>query len=168
MQSAQIMPYEFADGSVIPVDVTNVSVPTASAKERQDIYVTLRPYRPKRRPVTRCCMYFTISKPTRISHFHLRPPYTCRISCVQQFCMRCESEPDIDKGCEQCGKRKHAFWDDDPVGDLLTYLCRPRPWANKIVAIAHNAKAFDLHFVLNRAILLKWQPEMIINGQMVL
>jgi hypothetical protein len=78
--------------------------------------------------------------------------------------MRCEIEPDIDKDCEQSGKRKHTFWEDDPVGDLLTYLCRPRPWANKIVAIAHNAKAFDLHLILNRAILLKWQPELM-NGQ---
>jgi hypothetical protein len=79
--------------------------------------------------------------------------------------MRCEIVPDIDKDCAQCGKRKHSFWEDDPVGDLVTYLCRPRPWANKIVYIAHNAKAFDLHFILNRAILLKWQPELIVNGQ---
>jgi len=33
-----------------------------------------------------------------------------------------------------------------------------------IVAIAHNAKAFDLHFILNRANMLKWKPEMIMNG----
>jgi len=31
------------------------------------------------------------------------------------------------------------------------------------VAIAHNAKAFDLHFILNRAIKLKWKPELITN-----
>jgi hypothetical protein len=30
--------------------------------------------------------------------------------------------------------------------------------------IAHNAKAFDLHFILNRAILMKWQVELIMNG----
>ena len=40
----------------------------------------------------------------------------------------------------------------------------PRPWANKIIAIAHNASAFDLHFILNRAILLKWKPDQIMNG----
>jgi len=33
-----------------------------------------------------------------------------------------------------------TFW-DDPLGDLLTYLCEHRPWDNKIVAIAHNARA---------------------------
>jgi len=50
------------------------------------------------------------------------------------------------------------------VGELLLYLRQPRPWANKIVAIAHNAKAFDLHFILNRAIMLKWKPELIMSG----
>jgi len=53
---------------------------------------------------------------------------------------------------------------DDPVGDLLTYLCRPRHWANRIVAISHNAKEFDLHFILSYAILSKWKPELITNG----
>jgi hypothetical protein len=54
----------------------------------------------------------------------------------------------------QCGRRKNSFW-QDPVGQLLSYLTEPRPWANKIVATAHNAKAFDIHFIFNRAIMLK-------------
>jgi G:T-mismatch repair DNA endonuclease (very short patch repair protein) len=87
--------------------------------------------------------------------------------CVQQFCTLCDEIPDIETDCERCGKRKHTFWEEDPVGDLLSYLCRPRPWANKIIAIAHNAKAFDLHFILNRAILLEWRPELIMNGQKI-
>ena len=70
---------------------------------------------------------------------------------------------DISIDCERFRKRRHSFW-NDPVADLLNYLCEPRPWANKIVMIAHNAKAFDLHFILNRAILLKWKPELITNG----
>ena len=48
--------------------------------------------------------------------------------------------------------------------DLFSYLTEPPPLTNKIVAIAHNAKAFHLHFTLNRAILLKWKPELIMNG----
>jgi len=44
---------------------------------------------------------------------------------------------------------------DAVSGSTRSYLSEPRPWANKIVAIAHNAKAFDLHFILNRAIVLK-------------
>jgi len=85
--------------------------------------------------------------------------HVTNLVCVQQFCSRCEDVED----CFRCGKRKHSFW-QDPVGDLLIYLTEPRPWANKIVAIARNAKAFDLHFILNRAILLKWKTEMIMNG----
>ena len=46
---------------------------------------------------------------------------------------------------------------------MLTYLCEPRTWASKIVAIAHNAKAFDLHFILHREIMLKWKTEIITN-----
>jgi len=71
--------------------------------------------------------------------------------CVQQFCSQCEDAEDCGE-CVRCGQRRHSFWDDS-VGDLLIYLCRPRTWTNKIVAIAHNAKAFDLHFILNRAIM---------------
>jgi hypothetical protein len=73
--------------------------------------------------------------------------------CVQQFCIRCKSEPDIDKDCAQCDILKHTFWEDDSVGYLFSYLCRPPPWANNIVAIIHNAKDFDLQFILKRAIL---------------
>jgi hypothetical protein len=60
--------------------------------------------------------------------------------------------------------RTYTFWQEDPVGEMLTFLCQPRPWDNKIVAIANNAKAFHLHFILNRAIIMKWQPELIMNG----
>jgi hypothetical protein len=34
--------------------------------------------------------------------------------------------------------------------------------------MAHNAKAFDLHFILNRAIFLKWRPELIMKGQKIM
>jgi len=56
----------------------------------------------------------------------------------------------------------NAFW-EDPVGDLLSYLCKKRPWCEKVVAIAHNAKGFEAHFILSGAILLKWTPKLIFN-----
>jgi hypothetical protein len=83
--------------------------------------------------------------------------------CIQQYCARCETQPDADEDCVRCGKRKHSFW-EDPAGDMVPYLCKPLPWADRVVAIAHNAKAFDVHFVLNRAVFLCWQPEFIMNG----
>jgi len=74
--------------------------------------------------------------------------------CLQQFFTACEMQNDYEEDCARCGKRRHSFF-EDPVGDLLSYLCEPRPWYKKVVAIAHNAKAFDSQFILNRAILLK-------------
>jgi hypothetical protein len=62
---------------------------------------------------------------------------------------------------------QHAFL-DDLVGYMLSYLFEPRPWVKQIVAIAHNAKAFDLQFILDRAIFLKGLPEIIMNGQAIM
>jgi len=81
---------------------------------------------------------------------------------LQQYCSKYEDAEDVEGDCVQCGVRKHSFW-DDPVSNMQSYLCEPRPWVNKIIAIAHKAKAFDLQFILNRAILLKWRPELIMN-----
>ena len=37
-----------------------------------------------------------------------------KLVCVQYFCAICEEvEGDID--CEQCGKRRHSFW-ENPLG----------------------------------------------------
>ena len=72
-------------------------------------------------------------------------------------------QDDYEQDCARCGKRRHSFF-EDPVGDLLSYLCEPRPWCKKVVAIAHNVKAFDSQFILNRAILIKWTPELILKG----
>jgi hypothetical protein len=87
--------------------------------------------------------------------------------CVQQICSRCEGIADVEQDCEHCGRRRHSFW-LDPAGNLLSYLCEPCPWADRIVAIAHNAKSFDSQFILNRAILLKWRQELIMNGMRIL
>jgi len=101
---------------------------------------------------------FGISSPFKQATIHVP-----NLVCVQQFCSKCEHMEDIEQHSLQCGKRKHSCW-DDPVGDLLSYLCEPRPWVSKIIAIAQNAKAFELHLILNRAIFLKWQPELFMNG----
>ena len=70
---------------------------------------------------------------------------------------------DIDEDCELCSKSKHSFC-DDPIGDLFSYLCEPRPRVSKFVAIAHNAKAFVSQFIYNRANQMKWKTELILNG----
>ena len=57
-------------------------------------------------------------------------------------------------------EKKNSFW-DYPVGSMLSYLCKPLPCVNKIIALAHNAKTFNIQFILICAILLKWRPELI-------
>jgi hypothetical protein len=47
---------------------------------------------------------------------------------------------------------------------MLSYLRESRPCADKIIVIVHHANAFDLHFILKRSILLKWQVVLIMNG----
>ena len=104
---------------------------------------------------------FETTQDTRISDS--ATVHVSNLVCLQQFCSLCETEADIDEDCERCGKRKYSFF-DDPVGDLLSHLCLHRPWCEKVVAIEHNARAFDAQFILNRAILLKWKPKLIMNG----
>ena len=79
-------------------------------------------------------------------HSETAKEHVPNLVCLQQFCSRCEGIDDSGRECERCGIRQYAFW-EDPVDDLLTYICEPRPWVRQIIAIAHNAKAFDLHFI---------------------
>ena len=81
---------------------------------------------------------------------------------LQQFCTACEMQDYIDTDSERCGRRLHLYY-EDPVGDLLSYICEPRPWCNKVVAITHNAKAFDSQFIIKGAILLKWNLQIILS-----
>ena len=59
--------------------------------------------------------------------------------CVQQFCATCEEIQDCSIDCDRCGRRRQSFW-NDPVGDLLSYLCETSPSASKIVAIVTMPK----------------------------
>jgi len=104
---------------------------------------------------------FETTQDTKVSDSAIQ--HLTNLVCLQQFCTQCEMSGDMDKDCVRCGKRKHSFW-GDPIGNLLSYLCEPRPWVSKVVAIAHNAKAFDSQFILNRAIQMKWNTELILNG----
>ena len=63
--------------------------------------------------------------------------------------------------------RGNSFW-TDPVSDLISYTFKCTPWADRIVAIAHNAKAFDLLLVLNRLVRMKPLPELITNSQKIM
>ena len=65
-------------------------------------------------------------------------------------------------------ERGNSFW-TDPVGDLISYTFKSIPWTDRIVAIAHNAKTFDLLFVLNHLVGIKLLPELLnMNGQKII
>jgi len=51
----------------------------------------------------------------------------------------------------------------------MSYTFKSRPLADRIVAIAHNAKGVELLFVLNPLARMKFLPELLImNGQKVM
>jgi len=103
-----------------------------------------------------------ISRPRKTRKLARRREYMSLSSSAFSNSVR-PVQDDYSQDCARCGKREHSFF-EDPVGDLLSYLIEPRPWCKRIVAIAHNAKAFDAQFILNRAIFRKWTPELILNG----
>jgi hypothetical protein len=56
--------------------------------------------------------------------------------CAQQMCSKCEAVDDLNVDCEQCGKRTHVFWAEDPVGKFIEYLRLSRSFADKYCYIA--------------------------------
>jgi hypothetical protein len=88
----------------------------------------LKPERPSSDKVLYVFYDFETTHDTRYSD--TATVHVPNLVCVQQFCARCEGETDIEQDFERCGKRKHTFWEKDPVGDLLTYLRQPQPWVN--------------------------------------
>ena len=74
------------------------------------------------------------------------PLLVSKLVCLEQVCTQCEMSADIDEVCQRRGMRKHSFL-DEPIGDLLSYLCELRLWVSKIVAIAHIARVFDSQFI---------------------
>jgi hypothetical protein len=99
-------------------------------------------------------VFYDIETTQDIRYTHTARVHVPNLVSLQQFCARGDSYDDTNIICDRGGKSKHSFW-LDPVGEMLSYLCEQRPWIDKVVAMAHNAKAFDQHFTLNKAILQK-------------
>ena len=96
-------------------------------------------------------MCFTISKPTQdtkrgdTSFKHVR-----NLVFVNQFCALREDDP-----IWMWTAGSVVRGSTDPVGDLISYTFKSRPCADRIVAIAHNDKVFDLHIEINRLVRMK-------------
>jgi hypothetical protein len=78
----------------------------------------------------------------------------------------CEDEVNMEVDSSRCGNRMLSSL-SDPAGDLISHTFKSRPWTDRLVAIAHNAKAFDLLFVLNRLVKMML-PDLITNGQKIM
>ena len=145
---------------------TNVSSPTVLSVGKTEIghYCFMQPIKNELRRSDNVLFVFYDFEITQDTKFSENAnDHIPLLVCIQHFCSACEMQDDIEIDCVRCGRRRHSFY-DDPVGDILYYLCEPRPWCNKVVAIAHNAKAFGSQFIFKRAILLKWNPQLILTG----
>jgi hypothetical protein len=50
----------------------------------------------------------------------------------------------------------------------MDHLTQDRPFCDKIIAIAHNARAYDLSFILDYAVKSGWLPDLVLNGAKIL
>jgi len=120
--------------------VISRNVRIVSRTRSLDICVIWRRYRMNCHASIIYYLFFMILKPLMIKTFPYRQTlHFPNLVCFQQFCTQCEMSPDLNEDCARCGKREHSFW-DDPIGDLLSYLCELLPWVSNVVAIAHTRK----------------------------
>lgn len=66
----------------------------------------------------------------------------------QQVCAKCDNIESNEYDCFYCGNRQKIFESKSCVGDFLTYMVNINQKFKKIIAIAHNSKAYDSHFIL--------------------
>lgn len=72
--------------------------------------------------------------------------------CVaHQICESCAKVDDLAERCEWCGVREFIFR-RDPVKEFVEFVTRPTKSFNRIICIAHNAKAFDAQFILKHIV----------------
>jgi DNA polymerase type B, organellar and viral len=88
---------------------------------------------------------------------------------------RCKDCPDIkdqieiENECSNCGVRKHIFERENTLNDFFGYLMNIDGKFNSVIVIAHNARSYDGHFML-QAILENRNddPSIIVNGSQII
>ncbi|XP_029169631.1 uncharacterized protein LOC114939497 [Nylanderia fulva] len=86
--------------------------------------------------------------------------------CVaQQICEACAQNNDISVRCHWCGVREFVFR-NDPVKYFVDFATRRTKYFTQIICIAHNAKAFDVQFILKYIVenRVNLAPKVILNG----
>lgn len=87
-------------------------------------------------------------------------------------CKNCNSLPDINTPCVECGNRLHVFEGSDSVPKFMDYIFRSEKFEKfrEIIVIAHNLGMFDGHFLLKHI----YQhggygtPKIIMNGSKII
>ena len=68
--------------------------------------------------------------------------------CVaQQICKVCAGIETMSLRCRWCGVREFVF-SRDPIKEFVDFATRSSKYLKKFICIAHNAKAFDVQFIL--------------------
>lgn len=88
--------------------------------------------------------------------------------CVaNQICYKCYNCGDGE--CENCTQRTRVFEGYSCVKDFVDFVEEYRPYSrNKVTAIAHNAKSFDLHFIMNEMLSREKPVKLILGGRKIL
>lgn len=78
--------------------------------------------------------------------------HVANLVCAQIACDLCESFLQNDYECEYCKKRSYSFEGRNCVRDFLEFcsIYRPNSKGRKVntICIAHNAKSYDLNFII--------------------
>ena len=84
----------------------------------------------------------------------------------QTKCNQCLDEELAGGGCYACREGEIVFDGEDPVADFLDSLVSlSKKGFKEIICLAHNAKAYDNHFLLRCMIdKMKWDPKVIMCG----
>jgi len=100
-----------------------------------------------------------VIKETAIGEHFEHIPNVCVVRVV---CDDCRNR-DFDAQCGRCGEHKRTFTGDNCVNDFCQFLfCKNM---RNTTAIAHNARGFDSHFILQYLYKQGIAPTVITNGE---
>lgn len=68
--------------------------------------------------------------------------------------------------CEECGKREKIFKGEDTVEQFCQWLIHPQH--KKMIAFAHNARAYDNYFIYNYLVNNSIKPDILFQGSKIM
>ncbi|XP_033214685.1 uncharacterized protein LOC117171456 isoform X1 [Belonocnema kinseyi] len=93
------------------------------------------------------------------------------LSVVQKVCSVCLLNENMNDSCKYCGVRRLVFRGDELIQNLINHVTREGKQFSQTICIAHNAKGFDLQFILRNLAEVKGtriRPKVILNGTKIM